>query len=87
MYQHGLALVSCEEFGMSIDLDFEPKFSPSEVGSIGMEAHRYLMNNKSPMPIVICGVFTRLESTPERWIVVDGIRASEGGTPGIGFCP
>ena len=87
MYQHGLALVSCETFGMSIALDFAPKFGPSEVGSISMEAHRFLMKNERPMPVEICGVYTHRESTQERWMVVDGIRVDSGGVPGIGSCP
>lgn len=87
MYQHGLALVSCEAFGTSIALDFDPQFSPSEVGSMGSEAHRYLMSRKSPMPVEVCGVYTHRESTHERWMVVDGMRASASGTPGIGSCP
>lgn len=87
MYEHGLALVSCKAFGMSVALDFAPKFDDSEIRSIGTGAYAYLMDHKSPWPAKVCGVYIQSKNNQGRWIVIDGIGASTTATPSIGSCP
>ena len=87
MYQHGLALASCDTFDLSVSLDFDTKFDNSEIDIILFEASRYLSEHNSPVPVKVCGVYTQGEQNRERWIVVNGISAVARATSSIGSCP